>query len=345
MKVVKRTFGIGGGLALATVLSCSSVVSLAQMSLSSEERTNGKLVVQAFEAQRGVLQESSAVLYDGLSFVNYGVVVSADGYLLAKSSELKDRKNLNVRIDEDKFSEVAIVAENARWDLALLKVEAEDLTPVVWADPSEMKQGSWVVANGATTRTRRRATVGIVSANYRAVDGESPVVIGISFGAEKGSLEIKEVTPETGAALAGLKVGDVLTKFAGKVVVTRAAIVEHARDHVVGDKVEVEFLRDGKTLKTEVELMARSKVYKTPKSRNDSMSGDVSGRRDSFPRVMQTDIRFGNGRHIGGPLLNFKGECVGMNIARANRAEAYAIPVKDLREVLTELLESVRSPT
>ena len=71
------------------------------------------------------------------------------------------------------------------------------------------------------------------------------------------------------------------------------------------------------------------------------MSGDYSKRRDSFPRVLQTDIPF-SARTIGGPLLNLDGECVGMNIARANRAESFAIPVEELREVLKKLMKTAR---
>jgi serine protease Do len=41
---------------------------------------------------------------------------------------------------------------------------------------------------------------------------------------------------------------------------------------------------------------------------------------------------------IGGPLLDLDGRCIGMNIARANRAESFAIPVEELRDVISRLL-------
>ena len=340
-QIMMRTFGIGGALALGGLLSCSSLLSIAQVSLPSKERTNGALVSEAFAEQREVLQRSSAVLYDGLMFFSYGMVVSEDGYILVKASELQGRDSYTVRIDKDKFEKPTVVATNPRWDVALLKVNAQGLTPVVWADAEELSQGSWIVANGATTRHFRRASAGIVSAKYRALTGLAPAVLGVSFQPKKGSLIIADVVEDTGAERSGLKVGDVLTMFDGKAVTTREGLVELVRDHIAGDSVEVEFTREGKIFKTDLELMARKEAFKQSKSRNDSMSGDVSDRRDSFPRVMQTDIRFGNSRHIGGPLLNLDGKCVGMNIARANRVESFAIPVKEVREVLAKLLKEV----
>ena len=74
--------------------------------LRSELRMNGSEVMSAFEEQRAVLQQSSAVIYDGRKEAIYGVVVSADGLILTKASELKPITDLNVRIDREHFKEV-----------------------------------------------------------------------------------------------------------------------------------------------------------------------------------------------------------------------------------------------
>lgn len=62
-----------------------------------------------------------------------------------------------------------------------------------------------------------------------------------------------------------------------------------------------------------------------PEDSNDLISGGFSKRRDDFPMVLQHDTP---SRYtlMGGPLLNLKGELIGMNIARVNRAENYARP-------------------
>ncbi|MGJ8673238.1 S1C family serine protease [Rubritalea sp.] len=328
----------GTGLCLCATLSCSQILLFAGPSLPSDERTNGKSIRPAFAQQQSALQDGSAVLYDGWLSFNYGIVVSKDGYILAKESELAERNSLSVRIGEELYTDVEIVARNPRWDLALLKVEAANLTPVTWADSSELAQGSWVVANGATSRYQRRINVGIISAKSRAVKGLAPVVIGIQFTEDESSMIVDMVTKDTGAESAGIKKGDIITKFEGVGVSDRKSLIELIRDKIPGEAVELEFERDGENFKVEVELMARHEAYQdTHESRNDAMSGDFSKRRDSFPRVLQTDIPF-NSRTIGGPLLNLDGECIGMNIARANRAESFAIPVEELRDVLVDLM-------
>jgi serine protease Do len=325
---------------MGMLLSCSQMLIWAQPSLPSDERTNGKEVRAAFSEQRAAIQKCSAVIYDGWRNFSYGIVVSKDGYILVKASELEGREDLAVRVGETKYSEVKVIESDPRWDLALLKVDASDLTPVVWAESSDLTQGSWVVANGASSRSLRRVNVGVISAESREVKGRAPAVIGVVFKPKKESLEIHVVSPDTGAEKAGLKAGDIIKKFGGDEVTSRESLIERIRDFMAGEKVAVEFERDGKLLQADVELMPRDKAYKERKSRNDEMSGDYSKRRDSFPRVLQTDIPF-SARTIGGPLLNLDCECIGMNIARANRAESFAIPVENLKKVLVELMKSV----
>lgn len=334
-----KTFSLGSLLGSLALFSCTQLIMLAQPSLPTDERTNGKLVRSAFSEPGKELQLSSAVLYDGARNFGYGIVTSSDGYILVKSSELEGRKNLSVRVGAIKFDEIKIIARNPRWDLTLIKLEAEGLTPVSWAESSDLAQGSWVVANGVSSRRLRRLNVGVISAKARAVEGRAPVVIGVSFKAEKDSLVVQQVTPETGAERSGLLAGDTFKKFGGEVIESRKGLIERVRDYIPGDVVPIEIERAGELLEVEVELMARSDAYEENKSRNDEMSGSYSKRRDSFPRVLQTDIPF-SARTIGGPLLNLDGECIGMNIARANRAESFAIPVEELRSELAELMKS-----
>ena len=103
-----------------------------------------------------------------------------------------------------------------------------------------------------------------------------------------------------------------------------------SRSKAPGDTLAVEFERDGKVESAEVKLSARHKVFEAPKTRNDGMSGRTSERRTNFERVLQHDVALSE-RSVGGPLLDLDGRCIGMNIARANRAETFAIPAKELR--------------
>lgn len=329
---------------IRVIVGGALVTSLAgQQSLESAYRTTGPAVTAAFEAQRAVLQTSSALLLDGRQEAGYGVIISADGYLLAKASEFLECKNPSVTVDRTNYPAVKLLAVDPEWDVALLKIEAAGLIPVVYAPTSEVPQGTWVVANGASTRTTRRLLAGIVSAKIREVPASGGAALGVLLKAKSKVLEIEEVTEKSGAKEAGLQKGDVLLAIEGKAVSKIEDIAEALKDRKVGSRVKITYRRGKQELTAEVRLAARSEMFTDQMNRNDAMSGDVSQRRSGFPRVLQHDI-LGSSKIVGGPLLDLDGRCLGMNIARANRAESFAIPVEDLKALAARLMKQATQP-
>jgi serine protease Do len=309
----------------------------AQQSLESDFRTTGPAVTAVFEPQRAVLQTSSAVILDGRREIGYGVVVSADGHILTKASELEGVEKLSVTVDRTNYKEVTTLATDPEWDVALLKIDAAGLVPVVYAPTSDVPHGSWVVANGATSRFARRALAGVVSAKIREVPAAGGIALGVVLAAkEKKRLVISEVVEGSGAQEAGLQKGDVILSIAGKKITRIEEISEALQDRKAGSTVEVVYLRDKKEFTVDVRLFAKGEMFSDTMNRNDMMSGEFSKRRSGFPRVMQHDI-LGSNRVTGGPLLDLEGRCIGMNIARANRAESFAIPVEDLKQLAERL--------
>jgi S1-C subfamily serine protease len=137
-------------LALAAVLFTATATAAAQQNLETKFRTTGDAVTSLFASQRDVIQASSAVLYDGRKEIAYGTVVSADGYILTKASEVDGVSKIDVRVNVDSFKDAKVVMTDAGWDVALLKVDAVNLTPVVFAPDSKLERGTWVIVNGAT---------------------------------------------------------------------------------------------------------------------------------------------------------------------------------------------------
>lgn len=309
-----------------------------QQSLESAYRTTGAEVVAAFEAQRQVLQTSSAVILDGRKEIGYGIVISADGLILTKASEVGPVTNLSVTVDETNYRKAEVLMVDSRWDVALLKIEASGLVQVVYAGTSEIPQGTWVVANGASSRTKRRLLAGIVSAKTREIPASGGAALGVILNAKSKALEVEDVNEKSGAKDAGLKKGDVILSIEGKKVKKIEEIGKILEDRKAGTTVKLVFRRDGKEITVDVRLSARGEMFTDQMNRNDQMSGDFSPRRSGFPRVMQHDI-LGSRQVQGGPLLDLDGHCVGMNIARANRAESFAIPVEDLKELSARMLK------
>jgi serine protease Do len=322
--------------ALCLVVGLVSPVT-GQQSLDSAFRTTGPEVVAAFEPQRAVLQVSSAVILDGRKEVNYGVVVSADGHILAKASEVEGVRDLSVTVDRTNHKEVEILATDAQWDVVLLKIGATGLVPVVYAPTSAVPQGTWVVANGATSRTGRRALAGIVSARIREIPAAGGAALGVVLAGSGKAVLIDKVTDGSGAQEAGLRKGDVILEIEGMRIARIEDIAAALKDRKAGTRVRVKCLRGKQEFDADVRLSARSEIFNETISRNDMMSGDFSKRRSGFPRVLQHDI-LGSSRVTGGPVLDLDGRCIGMNIARANRAESFAIPVEDLKEIAGRLM-------
>jgi len=300
----------------------------------------GPGITKAFEPQREVIQKCSAVFYDGRDEVAYGVVISGDGYILSKASEIEGIKDLSVRVDGESFDEAEIVLVDSVWDVALVKVAAENLVTAPFASDSKIAQGSWVVVNGATSRSRRRVLAGIISAEAREIPPAGGAVLGVNLKVADGILTITGVSEGSGAEEAGLKKDDVILTVEGKGISEIGEIKELLKDKKVGSKLKMKIKRDEDIHEFEVELSARDAVFEQM-DRNDMMSGDFSKRRSGFPRVIQHDI-LANSDTMGGPVLNLKGQVVGMNIARANRAETFAIPVEELRELAKEMLGRAR---
>ena len=331
-------------LLLGALFVCAGGASVfAQNVLPSDVRINGKLTWKAFEQQREVLQSSSAVIYtDEKSHIRtvYGVVVGEDGYVLTKASEIDGAEHLSLRIGKELFKDVEVIDVDPHWDVAMLKVKADHpLEPVVLSDADDVEQGHWVISNGSSTRRMRRVRLGIVSAVTREIKSEgNDVILGVLLSRKKESpLKIEKVTPESGAEKGGLKPGDILLSSDGEKLQSREDLLTAMQGKKPGEEIEVEVKRGKKTLKLKVALMARP--GKKMMSRNDQMGGgeeSLSERRDGFPRVIHHDTPLTK-TSVGGPLLNLKGECGGMNIARASRVATFAIPARELREIIDSM--------
>lgn len=327
VKLISLALGLG---------ALSSVLHAAQ-NLESDFRKNGDAVMAVFEPVRQVLQTSSAVLRDGRKDIAYGTVVSADGYILTKASEIRDISSLGVIIESTKY-EARVIATDPVWDVALVKVDAQGLKPVVYATGTEVPQGTWVVANGATSLTRRRALAGIVSAKAREIPAGGGAALGVVMKEKSKGAEVDSVNDRSGAHDAGIQKGDVLIAIDGKKISKSEDIMAALKDKKAGSTVKVTLRRNGKEETIDVRLAVRGDLYEEEKSRNDEMSGEYSRRRTGFPRVIQHDI-LGRKDSVGGPLLDLDGKCVGMNIARADRAQSFAIPAPDLKALAEKMIK------
>lgn len=298
--------------------------------LEAEGRTNGKSTLEMVEREREELQKTSAVIQDDRDPVSNGTVMTTNGLILTKGSILKTIKKPSVRLDRTLYEEVDILGYDEDSDLALIKIKATGLTVPLWGPPPIT--GTVVVANGATTRTKRRAKIGIVSAQTRPIPPvKVPALLGVAFVPDQG-LRIEQAYPLFAADNAGLKAGDIILSLDGAAAKTTDDVTRILAPHTVGETVSATIKRGQETLDVKIRFIA------PPASRNDQMSGRFHTRRDNFPECIQHDIPLSI-YNAGGPLLNRNGETVGINIARANRAESLALSAKSVQKSFQKLLK------
>lgn len=305
--------------------------------LETTFRTNGPRMHQLLGegATKAALQQSSAVIQRGRSEMAYGLVVSPDGFILTKASEVADLTGVSIMVDQQSFKEPRLVATDPRWDVALLKVEASGLVPVRFSTGPDPDRGTWVVANGTTSRRDRNPQVGVISATAREVKEKDGVILGIAFSDDDGDLAVSDLSDDGDAKTAGFQVGDVLVSLQDRPVKNLETLVESLNGHHTGETVTVTVKREGETLTLNV-------VLGEMLTRNDQMSGsNRSARRSGFPRVIQHDV-IADRERMGGPVFDLDGNCLGMNIARADRCETYAIPALELKALAEELIAKAR---
>lgn len=150
-------------------------------SLDFEQRINGKAVLKTIEPIRERLQDLSAVFFSGHDVVIYGIVLSPDGYIATKASELHSYRDLTIRVGSSKYGQFREIGSDPSTDIAVVKVEAAGLhAPGPVSNDAAM--GTLVVSNGSTTRTSRRPQLGTLSAEQRPIPNGDTAYLGVVFG-------------------------------------------------------------------------------------------------------------------------------------------------------------------
>ncbi len=104
-----------------------------------------------------------------------GFIISEDGYILTNNHVVKDADEILVRLSDRSELVAELVGADPRSDLALLKVDAEDLPTVELGDSDKLEVGEWVLAIGSPFGFDHTVTAGIVSATGRSLANENYV--------------------------------------------------------------------------------------------------------------------------------------------------------------------------
>ena len=105
------------------------------------------------------------------AFSGTGVVLSQDGYLITNSHVVENAQTITVLLTNGQKLPAAVIGQDPMSDLAVLYVQADNLTPAEFGDSSTLRVGDTVVAIGDPLGIELRGTMtdGIVSAINRDI--------------------------------------------------------------------------------------------------------------------------------------------------------------------------------
>ncbi|MCW9058935.1 MAG: DegQ family serine endoprotease [Gammaproteobacteria bacterium] len=104
-----------------------------------------------------------------------GLIVSADGYILTNNHVVKDAEEIIVRLSDRRELIAEVVGLDERSDVAVLKIDANNLPVARIGKSEDLEVGSWVLAIGSPFGFDYSATAGIVSAKGRSLPRENYV--------------------------------------------------------------------------------------------------------------------------------------------------------------------------
>ena len=96
-----------------------------------------------------------------------GVIISTDGYIITNNHVIDGADELEVTLNDNRKFEAKVIGADPTTDIALLKIEAEDLPTIPFGDSEKLKVGEWVLAVGNPFNLTSTVTAGIVSAKSR----------------------------------------------------------------------------------------------------------------------------------------------------------------------------------
>lgn len=104
-----------------------------------------------------------------------GFVISKDGYILTNAHVVESANEITVRLTDKREFNAEVIGADRKTDIALLKIEADNLPVVTQGNPDRLKVGEWVIAIGAPFGFENTVTAGIVSAKGRSLAQENYV--------------------------------------------------------------------------------------------------------------------------------------------------------------------------
>ncbi|MDO6736952.1 trypsin-like peptidase domain-containing protein [Wenyingzhuangia sp. 2_MG-2023] len=141
-------------------------------------------VVHVKNTSVGVQQDPFAELFYGHGYgsrkyervgTGSGVVISPDGYIVTNNHVIDGASEIEISLNSQKKYKAELIGADKDNDIALLKIDADDLHYITFGDSDTSKIGEWVLAVGNPYNLTSTVTAGIISAKGRDLEGNSNI--------------------------------------------------------------------------------------------------------------------------------------------------------------------------
>ena len=304
--------------------------------------SNEKRTLAALRDYSTITRETSGSVVrftDNGRQIAFGIVMSRDGEILTKASELSRATDPVCLLPNGSERAFQRIGADIAWDLMLVKVEAAGMRPLEWTDelPST---GRLLISPDSHGRP---LLPGVVSIPPLELPTASQGFLGVQLDRNYGGSGAQVVRLlEGGAAVRdGIEVSDVILSINGDDVSGLSDVINRIRGCAPNQQISIRVLRNNLVQTVAVTLTPRfvsddQDALLPFYSGSDSAGKFASIHNSGFPQVIQHDTDLFP-HQCGGPLLDISGKAVGMNIARAARIISYAIPADAVNTVYQSL--------
>lgn len=100
-----------------------------------------------------------------------GVIISPDGYIITNNHVIDGAQKIEITTNDNKTYDAELIGTDAKTDIALIKINTEEVLPYTTFGDSDTAQiGQWVLAVGNPFNLNSTVTAGIISAKSRDLD-------------------------------------------------------------------------------------------------------------------------------------------------------------------------------
>ena len=108
--------------------------------------------------------------------IGSGFIVSPDGYIVTNNHVVENSKQLQVILrDQGKPYDARVIGTSPDDDVAVIKIDAQNLPTLNWGDSNALKVGQLAIAIGSPLGQQNSVTKGVVSALHRSIQVPDPL--------------------------------------------------------------------------------------------------------------------------------------------------------------------------